>query len=114
MYCSRYTPLTHTYAHTPTCKHTFAHTGAPATVRPLPAESSSNPLHTTKFSYLGNCWTLLEGVQKFVIATDNDAPGQERGGTARKRGGKRVTSECWRDGGMAKVICCVLCTLLGL
>jgi len=40
-----------------------------------PYNPDANPMSAAKFSYLGNCWSLLQGVQKFVIATDNDNPG---------------------------------------
>ena len=36
----------------------------------MPPRSSS-----AKFSYLGNCTELLNKVEKFLVATDNDEPG---------------------------------------
>ncbi|KAF5840269.1 hypothetical protein DUNSADRAFT_17372 [Dunaliella salina] len=61
--------------------------GAPAVAR------ASTPLSSTKFSYLGASWSLLEGVQKFVIATDNDNPGNALAEELMRRLNREL---CWR------------------
>jgi len=61
--------------------------GAPAVAR------ASSPLSGTKFSYLGASWSLLEAVQKFIIATDNDNPGNALAEELMRRLNREL---CWR------------------
>jgi twinkle protein len=63
--------------------------GAPKNVRDEPI----NPDEDVKFSYIWNCREELAGVEKFILATDADGPGQALAEELARRFGRE---KCWR------------------
>jgi len=63
--------------------------GAPKNVRDEPI----NPDEDVKFSYVWNCREELAAVEKFILATDADGPGQALSEELARRFGRE---KCWR------------------
>jgi len=63
--------------------------GAPKHVKDQPVD----PENDTKFSYLWNCEKEISAVQKFIIATDADGPGDALAEELARRLGR---DKCWR------------------